>query len=357
MIVARPWLVLHTLAISALVLTGCAGDPGAAVAASEGSLVETEGMPDDLARHIADPGHCPSDLLDHVYTVQHHVTVGPNRSVHVVEMFTLRAFLRPVRRGALLLPGPVSVASFYEIDVDGYRFQSDLARQGMFTFAVEYEGTGESTYPTDGFSVSQDYLVDETRTVLGAVRSLRHIPRVDIIGESVGGGIAAELCADASRTRSCVLASMVYLHITPFAQAVFLDPGFIAFLESAPNGYLNVGPPLYFNVVERSSPDVTAAILATQPGVYSVAPLLDPANIPWWDPTQANVPALLIAGTEDDIEAQDDPELLAAAYGSARRHQPTTTIVRITGAGHIPRVEPAPINGQFRDAVLSFLHL
>jgi len=271
-------------------------------------------------------------------------------------MFTLRAFLRPIRRGALILPGPVSIASFYEIDVDGYRFQSDLAQRGLFTFVAEYEGTGESTYPTDGFSLSQDYLVDEMRTVLGALGALRQIPRMDLIGESVGGGIAAELCADASRTRSCVLSSMTYLHITPFAQAVFLDPNFVAFLESAPNGYLNVGPELFFNVVERTAPDVTTAILATQPGVYSVAPLLDPVNIPWWDPTHANVPALLIAGTEDDIEAQDDPELLVAAYGSAHHHHPATTIVRITGAGHIPRIEPAPVSDQFRSAVVSFLH-
>jgi pimeloyl-ACP methyl ester carboxylesterase len=349
--VVRPRFALVALALASSFSVGCAGDPDAALA-SEEPLVETERMPDDLAEWTRHPERCDAALLDRVFTLDHHVRVGRDRTVHVVERFTLRAFLRHTRRGALLLPGPVSVASFWEIDVDGYRFQSDLARQGLFTFAIDYEGTGESTYPADGFAVSQELLVGEARTVLAALGAMRRIPRMDVVGESVGGGIATELCADADRTRSCTLASMVYTDITPFAQAVFLDPGFIAFLESQPNGYLDVPPPLYFNVVARSTPDVSAAILATQPGVYAVAPLLDPVDRPWYDPTHANVPATIIIGTEDDIETQADPDLLAAAYGSARHHHPATHIVRIAGAGHIPRIEPAPVAGAFLAAVL-----
>jgi pimeloyl-ACP methyl ester carboxylesterase len=360
MTVVRPWSALYALAVSLSLVAlgeGCAGDPeGGTLASDPAALVESEDVPREVTERLRDLRHCDDHALDHVYTVHHHVRVGRDRNVHVVEMFTLRAFLGRERRGALLLPGPVSVASFYEIDVDGYRFQSDLARLGMFTFVPDYEGAGESTYPADGFSVDQDFLVGEMRTVLAAMRSLRAIPRVDVIGESIGGGIAAELCDDATRVRSCVLSSMLYREGTPFFTSVFLDPGFLGFLRSQPNGYLDVGPSLYFNIVAGTTPDVGAAILATQPGVYAVGPLLAPTNLPWFDPTEASVPGLVIVGTLDDIQTQADADDLAAAYGSHHhRHRPSARVVHIAGGGHIPRVEPAPINTQFFDAVVDFV--
>jgi pimeloyl-ACP methyl ester carboxylesterase len=337
-------------------LVGCAGDPSAgAVAADEAPLVETEDEPEGLADHLAHLRHCDASELDHVYTLHHHVRVGAGRQVHVVERFTLRAFLRHTRRGALLLPGPLSSASFYEIDVDGYRFQSDLAREGMFTFVPDYEGAGESTYPTDGLSVTHEYLVAEQQAVLRAMRTLRGIPQMDVIGESIGGGVAAELCADAGRVRSCVLSSMLYREGTPFFEAVFLDPGFLGFLASQPNGYIDATAGLYFNIVLGTTPEVGAAVLATQPGVYAVGPLLEPTDLPWFDPTHARVPALILIGTNDDIQTQPDADLLAAAWGSAHRRPPSATVVRLEGGGHIPRVEPAPINGMFYEAVVDFI--
>jgi pimeloyl-ACP methyl ester carboxylesterase len=349
------WLSLSVLAL-ATALAGCASESvDAATDAETSSLVESEGMPAGLADALDDLHHSGAVDLDHVYTLHHHVRVGRGRSVHVVEMFTLRAWLRRVHRGALLLPGPLSTASFYEIDVDGYRFQSDLAGEGMFTFVPDYEGAGESTYPADGLSVTHELLVEETRTVLRALRALRGIPQMDVVGESIGGGVAAELCADGGRVRSCVLSSMLYREGTPFFEAVFLDPNFLGFLQSQPNGYIDAGPGLYFNIVLGTTPEVGAAVLATQPGVYAVGPLLEPTDLPWFDPTGARVPALIIIGTNDDIQTQPDADLLAAAWGSARRHPPSATVLRLEGAGHIPRVEPAPINTQFYDAVVDFI--
>jgi alpha-beta hydrolase superfamily lysophospholipase len=290
-----------------------------------------------------------------VFTLHHDVRVGRHRHVHVTERFTLRAWLQRTHRGALLLPGTIVNSSFYELDVEGYRFASDLAERGFFTFAIDAEGSGESSYPADGATVTHAFLVDEATTVLRALRAMRWIPRMDIIGESNGGGVAAELCADSARTRSCVLASMIYVEGTPFFEAVFQDPAFLAYLSSQPNNYLDVGADLYFNIAARASSDVADAILATQPGLYATPPLTVAASLPWFDPSRARVPGLIIQGTEDNIGSQADSDMLAADYGSAPGAGGVASIIRIEGGGHVPRIEPAPVSDAYRDAVFTFL--
>ena len=337
----------------AFAVVGCGGEVAVEAAASETPLVESEPLPAHLWGALS--GDCDPGELDAVITLEHDVRLGRGRRVHVTERFTPRAWRRWPRRGVLLLPGPVVNGSSYELDVDGQRFASDLAREGLFTFSIDHEGSGTSTFPASGATVTHEYLVDAARRVLATLRLLRGIPRMDVLGESKGGAIAAELCADRRRVRSCVLASMLYAEGTPFFTAVFQDPGFLAFLASQPDGYLAVGPELYFNVVARASPEVTDAILATQPGVYATAPLLEPATLPYFDPTAARVPALIVQGTEENVATQHDADLLAADWGSAPHAGGVATVVRIEGAGHIPRIEPAPISDAYRGLVIGFL--
>ncbi|WP_394834942.1 alpha/beta fold hydrolase [Pendulispora rubella] len=274
----------------------------------------------------------------------------------MTEKFTLRSWLRHPRRAILMLPGPIVKASFYDLHTDGYAFQSDLARAGFFAFAIDYEGTGESTYPADGRSVTHAFLVDEARKVLDTVRLLRGVSRVDVHGQSIGGAVASELCADATRARTCVMSSMLYRTGSAFFNQVFLDPAFIAFLESQPNGYLAATPPFYsLNIVTRSPAPVANEILATQPGPYAVMSVLTPAyGLPWFDPTRAKVPGLIVQGTLDTIPAAEDPEDLRAAYGACGGG--TAKLVWIAGAGHIPLIENAPFHTEYKTAVLHFLN-
>jgi pimeloyl-ACP methyl ester carboxylesterase len=254
----------------------------------------------------------------------------------------------------LLLPGTFSTGSYYNLDVEGYRFQDTLAREGYYAFAVDYEGSGDSTYPEDGYAVDHDYLVASMRPILQTIRLLRLVPRVDVLGESNGGSIAAELCDDAHRVRSCVLSSMFYVDGTDFYDAVFLDPGFVFFLTHQPNGYLDAGPEMYFNITSRMPPAVAAETLATQPGRFALGHVVDGlGTLPWFDPTRAAVPALIVQGTEDNVATQNDVDLLAADYGSVGGGH--ATIVRIEGAGMIPRTEAAPYNQIWTEEVLEFL--
>src|SRR5687768_7865958 len=93
----HPSLVLSVALASLLVAPGCGTEPGLEPEGAEEAVVETEAMPDELEERIADLDCGRSVDLDRVYTLHHHVRVGRGRSVHVTEMFTLRAFLRHPR--------------------------------------------------------------------------------------------------------------------------------------------------------------------------------------------------------------------------------------------------------------------
>ncbi len=345
--------------LSVLAMLGCAdvgaleGAPDEELGVSQESLRGRPALPAEVMRLLRSRRELTDEELDRVYEIDHYVRVGRGRRVHLTEHFSIRSWVQWHRRGALLLPGTVVTGSFYDLDVDGYRFAEDLAREGFFVFAMDYEGTGESTYPDNGLDATHEYLLASSRRVLRYIRRVRWIRRVDAIGESNGGAIAAELCSDSRRVRSCVLSSMIYRQGTPFFEAAFQDPGFLAYLASQPDGYLDVTAPLYFNITSRTTPEVSAEILATQPGVYAVAPLLAASSIPWFDPTHAAVPALIIQGTEDNIAAQEDSDLLAADYGSAT-HGGSAVVLRIDGGGHIPRIEAAT-RAIWSEAVIDFL--
>ncbi|WP_394839342.1 alpha/beta hydrolase [Pendulispora rubella] len=317
----------------------------------EGPLSTVE--QDDEKNPQAEPANATADL-DEVRTVHHYVPVGWHRTVHVVQKFTKRCTRLRDRRSVLLLPGTIVKADFYDIDVDGYRFQTELAKAGYNTFATDYEGSGGSSYPDDGHDVTHRFLVEESRRVLEAVRHLGGVPRVDVLGESNGGAVASELCDDARRARSCVLSSMIYRTGTPMFYSVFLDPSFLAFIDGQPQGYMNTTSDLYFNIVPRSPKPVQDAILATQPGKYAVGTMLAPAKgLPWFDPTRARVPALILQGTLDNTAEQSDADDLRASYGS--RGGGVATLVRVEGANHIPRIENPPYSVPWKNYVFEFL--
>ncbi len=343
------WMFLGALGCAAEV----ASDDADSIGSTAAPLAESDPVPAEVLDCLRSNRRLTSAQLDRVYHLDHYVRVGHGRRVHVTEAFTLRSWLSWPHRASLVLPGYPGNADFYNLDVDGYRFQDTLAGEGHFAFVAEYEGTGQSTYPENGLDLTHDRAVETMRKIVAFIRLARLVPKVDLIGASNGGAIATELCADSRAVRSCILSSMLYTEGTPFFYAVFQDPALLGFFASQPNGYVDVTPDLFFNILARTNPEVTAAILATQPGIYAVQPFLEFADIPYFDPTRAKVPGLIIQGTEDNVATQADADLLAAAYGSVGGG--TATVVRIEGAGHIPNIEPAPINDQFTAAVLDFL--
>jgi 3-oxoacyl-[acyl-carrier-protein] synthase-3 len=309
--------------------------------------------PASVSAAIAAPERVGAESLAERFVFEHHVPVADGRTVFVRERFTMQGLLSSPRRAVLLLPGPLCRESIYEIDVDGYRLQSALADDGFFVYSLEYTGVGRSSSPADGRSARHALLVEDARAALRYVRALRWLSPVDVLGESNGAAIATELANDDGDVRSCVLSAVLFEHGTRKFKHVFQSPAFLSFLSSIPGGYLEVSAPYYSNILANSSPAVSKAVLATQPGRYAIAPLLEPRVLPWYDPTRAKVPALVLQGALDNIALPSDLPLFAAAYGSAGGGRATP--LALSGAGHIPRLEPRPIADRWLAEVLRFL--
>ena len=292
------------------------------------------------------------DRPDRIHRREHHVPIAPGRSLHVTETFSTRALRRSdPRRALVMLPGPLFQGSFFNVDVPGYDAGVVLARRGFFVYAVDFEGTGTSTYPTRGTAVTVQRQVEAVQEVVGFVRRYRDVPRVDLLGESWGGGIAAHVAADASAVRSCILASMIYRTPGPAAQAQYQSTEWRSFLHAQPNGYLQTSVSFYAQAIASLPPAVRAWVEATQPSRYPIQPLLDFFGLPFFDPHVARVPGLIIKGEDDPGSLFADIQQLAADYGE----HGATDITTITAGGHIPRAQAAPYSSQYWAAVLKFI--
>lgn len=301
--------------------------------------------PDEAVAATAAPFDPRAEDLDPVHTIEHRVPLGDERSIRVIETFTARSVQSRPSRALLMLPGPMVNASFCNLAVPGFHAGEIMARAGLFVFVAEFEGTGGSSYPTDGRSPRLGQQVQAMSRVLAYIRSLRAVPKVDLFGESWGGGVAVELSRDAAQVRSCTMASMAYRAPAAALDAAFRSPAWRAQLDSLPDGYLGTVPAMYEGLVSGSPQSVREWAFSTQPGRYSTVPLYDVFELPFYDPSGARVPGLIIQGEHDPLNTVPDVQDLSRAYGAAG-----ASLVLIPGAGHVPRLEEA-----HRDAVWSAL--
>jgi pimeloyl-ACP methyl ester carboxylesterase len=345
------WLVGLICLLAGLAGCGTAGEAEAEVAAASSDEALTSScppLPADVDRHLHGRGRA---ALDRLHTLDHYVPIARGRWIHLRETFSLRAFLRPNRRALLMLPGPITTGEVFQLDVDGYRGRDIIANEGAFAFTADFEGTGESSVPADGRSPNQPSQVAAMQTVLRYIRLIRGIGRVDVLGESWGGGVAAELCADRVRVRSCTIASIFYRTPSEFANQVFRSPEWRGFLDSLPDGYLPTNEFVYAGLTAAMEPPVAAAFVESQSGIYPTAPLYDVFDLPYFDPSNTRVPGLLIQGELDPNQGIDDALDLVADYAGPME------LVVVEGGGHIPRTQPSPYRDIYWDAVLDFLEL
>lgn len=253
-------------------------------------------------------------------------------------------------RAVLLLPGPIATSRFFRIPVPGYDAVEHLTRAGFSCFAVDLPGSGESSGPEDGRDAGVEHQVEALHHVIRGLGETRALPRIDVVGESWGGALASQLSADAERIRSCVMVSVLYRSSTPLADQMFRSPGFRAFLDSLPDGYMPVNDQIWGPLMARSAAEVREWTLAHQGGRYPAAPMYAVMDLPYFDPSIARVPGLVIHGQADDRQDTADARALAADFGPSGAE-----FVSLADAGHIPRVEPPPVRDRFWRNVLDFL--
>ena len=288
--------------------------------------------------------------LDQVRTLNHQVPVGNGYSLAVTETFTLRSWLRHHHRAVVFLPGSSFRGNHFNIPVDGYDSGAIVAQHQGFAFAVDYIGVGDSTRPTNGRVATFELQREAVRTLIHYIRHFRAVPKVDLIGDGFGGAIAYELAADGARVRSATASAMLYREVGPASPLA--DPGFVGLLEGSPDGYFFLpGEASLFFMVDapQAARDYVAA---TQGGFYPVDNFLVATQRPFFDPTRARAPGLLLYGSRDLIGVPADITNLAAEYGRSG-----ATLVVNPNAGHAPRAEGPEIAAWYWSTVLDFLDL
>ncbi|MFO7180630.1 MAG: alpha/beta hydrolase [Pseudomonadota bacterium] len=312
----------------------------------------------DFARIEHELRVSPRDLLetlcDQEFELEHFVNVGQGVRLHVRERFSGRSVLRVPRRALLMIPPTLATNEIFDARVDGdlgYNALHRAAERGYFAFAVSYEGYGESTTPADGKTVTGERSLAQMRKVLQWVRSERAVPRVDLFGMSLGGGIAIALGGkDSPQTQHAVnrilVSAFVYEAFSPELAAVF-TPEFKAFLESLPGGYITTGPDFYAPVLSGLEPAAMAWALETMPGTYAVGPTLEGFDLPFFAAENGRAPVLQLWGTADPVTTLADVEAFQSEYGGPSR------LAVIEGGAHSLHLEP--VREQFWNEAFAFL--
>ena len=291
------------------------------------------GFSEDLGRRKVVDGLAESlrEDFDRVHTLQHRVPVGEGLILHVTESFTLCSWLRRSHRAVLFLSSSVHQGHGWHIPFPGYNAPEMVAQHGMFAYTLDYIGVGESSIPASGFEVTVEQNVAAIREVIKYIRFFRAIAKIDLVGEGYGGIVACQLAADARRIRTCTMIGIPYKELAggPGTSAEFVDR-----LMQVPSGFLEMRADDYDLFLVGPS-EVKEYIRCTQPGNYPVAfSLIVLRNPPFFDPSVARVPGLLLYGGKDYVVGPNDPKSLQAAYGTDGAR-----LVISEDAGHAPRVE------------------
>jgi pimeloyl-ACP methyl ester carboxylesterase len=301
-----------------------------------------------LWQELQDPSKSHDSLLYRVHSFSYYVPFAPGKSLYVTESFSLYSVLRRPARAAIFLPGPAFRGSFWSIPLEGYNITEMAAARGFFAFTIDYVGVGNSYLPPDGSQATFLANVAPVKKLIDFVRHWRRVGRVDLIGEGFGGPIAATLAADFYRVRSVVLSTVTYRDMNP-ALLAFFSPELEAFLRSQPDGYWL--PTSYAQTLVASPEPVRSWVLETQPGPYPTGQALQfwDLGMPYFDPAQAQVPALIIQGERDAFPAAGDSENLVNEWAAGAQ------LVVIPKAGHVPRIESEAIVAQYTEALFGFL--
>lgn len=306
----------------------------------------------EMAAALADPDAADPAVLDRVHRLEHRVPVGDGNVVAVTESVSARALARAPRRAVVHLSGPVTIRSSWNIPVEGYDAGAQDTARGLHSFTIDYLGFGDSTRPVDGSSITPLDQVEPLRIALTHLQRLRDITvGLDLVVESVGGGIATQLAADDALVRSVVLTTILYTGMSELAQAILLSDDFRAFLDGFDDGYLVTDGPYYGQFTEPSPPAVAEWLASTQPNRYPTGFFLRMYDgFPYFDPSVARARGLVLPGPGDFVPVANDAEALARDYG-----KDGAELRLLDGGGHNPRFETGDVVDRYWREVYDFI--
>lgn len=256
-------------------------------------------------------GDAAAKSLDRVYTLTHDIPFGDGRTLRAYESFTLRSWLSWPHRAVM------AVSSFdatgWDIPVDGYRAGEILAREGYFAFTIDLVGYADSYKPENGNDATFELQQVALEAAVRYIRFFRLVPKVDVLGEGYGASLATQLAADDHRIRSVVLTDNLYrIQIGgPVSDPVFRD-----LLLNDPDGYIFIPPEVVSLFLVDSPPEVADYFALSQSGFLPVASFTVAFELPFYDPSVARVPGIVIQAENDLVSPPSDAADLAADYGT-----------------------------------------
>lgn len=303
------------------------------------------------------------DRCDSVLRSETMVRVADDVALHVIEKHTPRGLAASPRRALLMLPPTLATNAIYDAQVPGDGSTSPAkssdfdaleraARKGYLAFAPSYEGYGASTHPADGATVTKARCLADVAALVEWIHKTHAVERVDVFGMSIGSSLAVALGSTTSgevreHVGRIVVTSNVYASVTPFFASAFFNPGLLAFLQSAPNGYVATTPEAYGLLLSNSEPAAVTWLSTALPGTYATGPTLEGFTLPLFDASLARAPMLQIWGTADPVTPPEDVAAFQAAYGG-----PASLRV-IEGGAHSLPFEPG--REQLWSATFDFL--
>lgn len=255
-----------------------------------------------------------------------------------------------LRGSVLLLSGPMTTGTSFHIPIDGFDAATRLAATGRASWSVDYVGTGRSTIPVDGAAVSPHDSLGALEIALEQMRERHGVDRIDIVAESIGGGLATVL-ARSPLVRSVVISTVMFETLSPLAQMMFCSDDFAALLASFDDGYFVVGPEFFAGAMADAEPSVADWLSGTQCGRYPVGFLSLPLKgLPWFDPSGAVAPGLVLVGPGDPVPGPGDAAALARAYGARG-----AVYEELADGGHVLRLQPRTISDRYWARVIDWL--
>lgn len=291
--------------------------------------------------------------------------------IHARLAFTLAGLARRDRDLIVLVPGTLANgAGYYDVlPGSGYNALEILARERYVVVAPDLRGTGENRRLADGSNVDTESIARTISDVAHASMRLFHASDSYVYGETGVGTNVCLLVAREDWVRGIVIASPFYLQFGPAGAAQLFDPGWAAFLQSFPDGYLPLTPetfaPFYYAADPEVAAAATTATLGPAPQNVPTGPLLElyehigPDSqltgrlaSPIVDAALADAPALFIQGDPDPLGSVEGAEEMDDAYGG------DSTLIVISGATHLMRFDSVISDGpesEFWEPILDFL--
>ena len=128
------------------------------------------------------------------------------------------------------------------------------------------------------------------------------------------------------------------------------DPAFREFLLNDPDGYVFIPPEVVALFLVDSPPDVADYFASTQSGFLPVASFTVAFELPFYDPSVARVPGLVLQAENDLVSPPSDAADLAADYGTEGAE-----LVILEGAMRGPRFGSPTSAAAYWQEVLDFL--